>query len=938
VQGTVEGPATTALNPSGDTDQFGRKKRRIVAGKRQSGQLILDLWQSNEPDWKANHWRKIDEAMFHLMGGSRFILPDNFLPNMQDQRGYMVVIFPQKITTPLKILSLIGNKRCKVMRYAVGISMPAEAVSTDVETWAQAVIDHDVDGRPLVNSGEIGGRLLLEGAVVVKALCSDAHWRKSITWLDMIDEEEYEDLPKGKRRRYKPEEEVEGLDDDDEDLVFTADGRRRSRDRQRYVRVDKEGVAVPRRRYHRDARGRARDHAYYTRTGKDKQPRKFEEDRAATKRAYQSDQKEWLARRLPFEVEVISARHCIPFFDDNERLEAMLVARQYEPEDLLAKDFIWGDEMPMLKPDDDGPVTVYELWHTDERERPCVSYFVDGYQETKFRKESEDGEQLMDAVIDLQREYGCTKLPIRWFWGLNFPLDDLSQKAVPFLWPVISSLNAAEGLATATHIYAWRNAFSGNLIQIDPAMLDRYGDILIKNAEVFKFSLGPMENAVVPGRPVVAAVPPPGAGVQQLLQMLLQASASMSPSDAVFGGGNAASGHDRALSKEYLEISLSQVLESTRLAVKFATEMILEYAVWIAEKTGKRVPVYANVPVSPASVTGSGATGTPGRPSAQIIELSPTWLRQNTEIHTYFEEDSANELERSQLAQQHMQGLVPWDEYRQKAWNDPSPEVTLAKIFGDQALRTPEGRQEVLEFARQLWGDEQDQEKQRLIEEGLLSKEGVPTAARVPFIPKRQQQAMEAGQLQLPGMNGGANPLAALLAGGGPPPGMPMGGPPGPPMVGGMPPGTNGAAGAVLPPGVVPPPGVPPELLARHMQLDASHAAARGIVAPQGPLGPIGGPANAGGVPPMLPGMGPGGPVGMPNRPVVTMPPGVEGAAHIKPFPPQFANAPHVPGMGAAPNPIEDALGGVIAGALRKQAMRYHERRSAKGGMPKRSA
>lgn len=919
MQGTVEGPATSALNPSGDVDQFGRKKRRIVAGKRQSGQLILDLWQSNEQDWQANYWSKIDESVFHLMGGSRFILPDNFLPNLQDKRGYMVVIFPQKITTPLKILSLIGNKRCKVMRYAVGISMPAEAVSTDVETWTQAVIDHDVDGRPLVNYPEIAGRLLLEGAVVVKALSSDAHWRKSITWLDMIDQEEYDDLPKSKRRRYRPEDQVKDLDDDDDadDLSWTRDARRTKQ--ARYVRVDKEGVPVPRRRYHRDARGRTRDDAYYTRTGRDKKPRKFEEDRSATRRAYEADQKDWLARRLPFEVEVISARHCIPFFDDNERLEAMLVARQYEPEDLLAKDFIWGDDLPMLKPDDDGPVTVYELWHTDERERPCVSYFVDGYQETKFRRETEDGEELMDAVLDLQREYGCTRMPIRWLWGLNFPMDDLTKKAVPFLWPVLSSLNAAEGLATATHIYAWRNAFSGNLIQIDPAMLDRYGDILIKNAEVFKFSLGPMENAVVPGRPVVAAVPPPGAGVQQLLQMLLQASASMSPSEAVFGGTGAASGHDRALSKEYLEIALSQVLDSSRLAVKFLAEQILEYAVWIAEKTGKKVPVYANVPVSPASVAGGTETGTPGRPSTTVIELSPTWLKQNTEIHTYFEEDEANELERSQLAQQHMNGLVPWDEYRQKAWNDPSPEITLAKIFGDQALRTPEGRQEVLEFARQLWGDEQEQEKQRLIDEGLLSKDGVPTAARVPFIPKRQRQ-MAAGQLELPNLDPAA--LQSVL----------QGGDPNAPLAGiGAPP----AGMAALPPGVVPPPGVPPELLARHLQLDRSHAFARALEAPSGPLGPIGGPANAAGVP--IPGSVPGGPVGLPvpqNRPAITLPPGVPGAANIRPYPPQFAAAPTMPGMGQGADPISDALGGVIAGQLRKQAQRYHARRQAQGRLP----
>ena len=247
------------------------------------------------------------------------------------------------------------------------------------------------------------------------------------------------------------------------------------------------------------------------------------------------------------------------------------------------------------------------------------------------------------------------------------------------------------------HIYAWRNAFAGAFIQLDPQILERYGSLFAKNGDLFRFSLGPMENVVVPGRPQVAAAPDPGAGVQQLLQLLLQASAAMSPSDAAFGGSGSTSGHDRALSREYLEVALSQVLESSRLAVKFIAERILEYAVWIAEKTGRNVPVYANTPISQVSAR-TGST----QPHMDVIELKPSWLKTNQEVHTYFESDEADEMKRNQLAQQHMQGLVPWDQYREEAWNDPAPEVTLVKIFSDQALRTPEGRQSVLEFASEL--------------------------------------------------------------------------------------------------------------------------------------------------------------------------------------------------------------------------------------------
>jgi hypothetical protein len=917
------GPSVTA--PIGGSTQGIQPYRptRIKPG-RVLQQQILDLWDNNEAPWAANYWARLDDSLHHLLGGTRFILPDDFLAGV-DGRQHMVVIFPQKITTPLKVINLLGNRRPKAMRYAVGLNMSADGISTDVETWLNAVLEHDVDGRPLVNYRELVGRTLLEGAVVVKCISSDAHWRKSLTWLDMIEEEEYMDLPPRKQRRYRAEEEVEFLDDEEEEVErgWSRDSRKANRDRPpRYVRVDKDGVPVPKYQYQRDSKGRTKDHPYWAKPRKDAEGNEitWKEDRKATLRSYRKDQRDWLARRLPFEVEIISARHCIPLMDDNERLEAILVKRSYDPQEALGRDLRWGDNMDMLTPnsEDEGEITVFELWHTDERDRPYVAYFVDGYDETYFEQERDGKVEYADACLDLQREYGCTKLPIRWFWGLNFPIDDITQKAIPFLWPVLSSINAAEGLATAIHIYAWRNAFAGSFIEINPQILDRYGDLFQKNGDLFRFGLNPMENVVVPGRPQVAASPDPGAGVQQLLQLLLQSSAAMSPSEAAFGGAGASSGHDRALSREYLEVALSQVLEASRMAVKFISEMILEYAVWIAEKTGRPVPVFANTPISQVSKRTGGT-----KPAMDVIELKPSWLKSNTEVHTYFESDDADEMKKGQLAQQHMQGLVPWDEFRTEAYNDPSPEVTLIKIFGDQTLRTPEGRQEVLEFARTLRSDEADQEKERLIKEGFLSPDGLPTRARIPFTPKRLKAVMD--MEEQPTQNGVPD-IAAILS-------SAVGSLNPEAAVGGGPGGTQGlgAAAAQLPPGVTPPPGVPQELLARHMQLDASHAAARANVAPQGPLGAIGGPANPGG-PQLPPGMGPGGPQGsplyLPTQNAPQLPPGYEGPQDQQPYPGLGANAPSVPGVpGGKLSKFDSQLGGVMAGQLRRAAYRYHERR-----------
>lgn len=913
----------------GPFDTSSEQGARRIRPSRVTGPQLQELYANNAPDWESEEglWHKIDECNYHLQGGSRFILPSAFLEDVEGRQN-MVVIFPQKMVTPLKVVALLGATPPKCMRYAMGLGTTAEETSVNVETWLEPVLEFDVDGRPLVPFRDLSGRLLLEGAAVVKVLSSDAHWRQGPTWLDTLDQEEYDQLSPRRKRRYVPIEEAfdlgdEEIDDPEDGLPVWTRGSKKVRqaqsDHQRFVKVDKDGVVVPRARYHRDSRNRSRHDEHY------KQPdRKFEEDRAATRKAYQRDQKEWLARRLPFEVEVISARHCVPLFDDNERIEAILIVRSYDVEDLLAKDLIFGDSLPLLVPAyESGQVTVFELWHTDERDRPYASYYVDGFDYTMFKHETDDGGiELADAVIDLQSEYGCSRLPVRWYWGLNFPLDGVHRKGVPFLWPVLSSINAAEGIATANHVYAWRNAFAGNLIEVNPALLERYGDQLLKNGEVLKFSTGPMENAVVMGKPTPNVTPPPSAGSQQLLQMLLQSAATMSPSDAVFGGAGATSGHDRALSKEYLEIAMSQVMEASRLAVAFIAEMLLEYAVWIAEKTGKPVPVYANTETLQATTL----DGKPDRQRSDIIELLPSWLKSNTQVHAYYPDTDADENTRQQLAQQHMQGLVSWDEFRKKAWNDPDPSATLAKVFADQVLRTPEGRQQVLARAQAKWGDESDQEKARLIQEGLLSPKGVPTEARIPFVTQADLSQV-AGAPATPGTGSGL-----------------------------------GASSAALPPGVVPPPGVPEALAARHFQLDASHAFARDLAKPSGPLGPIGGPANAGGIPPlpnmqpgssagmppgpMVPGMSPGGPVGMPmslgpvmtQPPGVSLPPGVQGAADQRPFPSQFAAAdlltPGVGGLGG-PTSYMRALGGTIAGQAGTAARRYHDLRKAKGGLKK---
>src|SRR4051812_5970196 len=230
----VAGPASNPLRPYRST--------RITKG-RVTQQQIYDLWEGNAPSWQANYWERLDGTLHHLLGGTRFIPPDEFLEGVEG-REHMVVVFPQKITTPLKIINLLGNKRPRTQRYAVGLSMTAAGVATDVDTWTNACLESEVDGRELVNYRELVGRCFLEGAVVVKCLSTDAHWRVVPSWIDIIDEEEYEDLSSRRRRRYKPEEDVL-LEEDDADELEAGWSREAVRlnrgGAKRYVHVDRDG-------------------------------------------------------------------------------------------------------------------------------------------------------------------------------------------------------------------------------------------------------------------------------------------------------------------------------------------------------------------------------------------------------------------------------------------------------------------------------------------------------------------------------------------------------------------------------------------------------------------------------------------------------------------------------------------------------------------------
>jgi hypothetical protein len=316
------------------------------------------------------------------------------------------------------------------------------------------------------------------------------------------------------------------------------------------------------------------------------------------------------------------------------------------------------------------------------------------------------------------------------------------------------------------------------------------------------FNFAPLTTTILPGRPYPLVHPGVGKDVKDLLNMLMTASASMAPSETAFGGGQAASGHDRALSREYLETSMNQVLDGALKAYQFIAERILEICCGITKLTGVPVPVYATVP-TPQS------TGEKNRSQLrkQILELRPEWVGPIYNLVAFYPKSAGENLaELQQLSQLLLQGLVTFREFREKGFGDENPAATLIEIYTDQYLKSDAGKAEVAQLAAELMGADSDAEKQRLMEEKRLTAGGTPIEALPPEL-----QALNTGRIppgvdpelfltKLQGMMAHDAARASLK-----PTGPMGGGPPAPPIdAAGMPPQLGGP-GANIPPSMTPP-------------------------------------------------------------------------------------------------------------------------------------
>lgn len=747
---------------------------------------VIEAFRNQEPLWEAAHWANVLECRAAQNGEQLFSLGENFDQKKTNRTRLRV---PQTTTIPLKTINVMARRRPLLRRFAASPSPRHQLISSNIENWINSALTTDIGGRTLLDWKALVGKLFLEGACAVIASPSLASWERFPDFLDTIDEKKYKRMAPSKRERYKDQ----------------GDGS--------YARVDDDGEPLPKRRYWRDARGRSPDDDHYA----DDDAESFEMDPVKTEQAYEEALAAVLAHRPPFNVRVVSSTDAMPEYGPGGRLEAIKVRTRYTREALLRRNYYWSeDDEPsaglVKRGDEDstgsGDVTLYEYWGYDTDGTPFVAYAVEGVSgsvhETYFR-DPETGKDN-PAVINLAEEHGLTRLPATWVWGLNLETDDYPNKAVPFLLPTLSPLKMVEMFLSAKAAHALQHGFTSWAFEPDAEIIKLMPDLMLENNKPRVYDIEPMKAILGPGKPHALVAPTTSDDVNELIRTLLGMAGAMSPSEAAFGGPGAASGHDRSLTRDYLDTAMSQVLQSALEAYEFVAEMVLEIACAIEDRYDVKVPIYARTQVPQVRLL-NRHSGDPPR----VLELDPDWLDEIYDVQAYYPYDPFENIALINLyAQLYKDGLITWEEWR-AIIGDEHPEMSRILLWVNQQINAPEGKALIAALANDIMGGDLEEEIKRLVADGIMTEDGEPVESLVDedemkaleyFANRRKAHWMLNGTGP---MGPGAGPISpnALASTSGllsPPPGPVPGGP------GTVAPGAYGPPGQVEAP---PPQGAP---------------------------------------------------------------------------------------------------------------------------------
>lgn len=639
---------------------------------------------------------------------------------------------PTKTMMPLKLTSILQDRHAKLRRSIDENGSPAlQKRGTTTELWANAgtdeVLDQDVLVDLLLNEGQCGVVLAISGS----------HWEERLDFVDLIDDATYSRMEPPARRGYQKR----GT---------------------KYFRVDEAGVALPKKRFQRDSRGRA---------PQDGEP--FQLDGKVSREMWQEEDRDFKARRFPFICRILPADDCIPIFGPNLTLEGLLVRTSYSTEQLLQRRYSWEKDGSLMIPTGNREwgrgqapgemLTLFEGYFKDWQGKPYCTYEVEGASATYL--ETKSGDRAL-AVLDLYKEFGLTRLPAWYDFGLHFAKSNIANPGeplgVPFAGPLITVLLQKEMVANAIALKARWSGFPGFFFKPDTELARDHPEFLLENNKPRVIEIKPMSVTAVPGDIMPTQSPGLGPEIGAIMSIWNEALAEQSPNAAAFGSDGATGVTDRALIEEQTRRSLSMVTRAQLRIVKGVGETLLEYGACYARRKGQPIPIFADIPVP--SLNGARSNKT----KRGVVELDEDTVGESYDLTAYFPRNFGDNLARTQqVMEAYLKKLMPWREMRETGFEDEAPEETRMEMQLDRYYESDEYNASVLADALQITGDEKEAEKQRLKAQGQLAPDGLPAAAYAGLPMPGQQPGLPPGPPQSPGggsidMGMGSPGMAAL--------------------------------------------------------------------------------------------------------------------------------------------------------------------------------
>lgn len=445
-------------------------------------------------------------------------------------------------------------------------------------------------------------------------------------------------------------------------------------------------------------------------------------DHRESRKAYDAHVTDYRANHLPLAVDVYSRTEAVPiglhWVGKELKLTGMVARRQFAVSDLIDEyGFIW-DGMPdpvKLAEDPGAEVALIETWMCD-RDGPWVAYAIEG-KETRRRRVSDDGEELVDAVIDLKTAYGFTELPVTCAFGWHFPRRDLDKSPVPFPWVFGPNWATMDTIISAITYRMWAFAFLGPLVELseNDTVIARLENDLLQ-----EFKLEPMKAKTVPGRVQWPMAPNVGSDAWEVVRTMLQVNEMEQTPVAARGGPGASSGFDRALSQKQALDALGQVMEAGLALYRFVGSKLLEAYCHVSRMREEPVSVYYNLPNPQAGV---------GSATRSVISISPDMVGGNYFLHAeYPRKPGENIAQVQQWFEIFKGGGMDWFEFRELGFGDQAPDVSLARKVAWEYLQSPEGQMELKLGIAEYTKDKRMKEILELAAGGKTNQRGIPTA------------------------------------------------------------------------------------------------------------------------------------------------------------------------------------------------------------------